>query len=94
MSDPEESEGYGYWLRWQVPICALILIATVLTSLFHIVNAKAEPLSFSDLWVPRWRYLNPVWLLLYRAFAFLCFALLHFDIIALDGAFAFYFYTQ
>ncbi|KAL9318802.1 hypothetical protein ACSQ67_015319 [Phaseolus vulgaris] len=37
---------------------------------------------------------TPLWLLLYRAFAFFCFARIHFDIIALDGPFSFYYHTQ
>ncbi|KAI4301567.1 hypothetical protein L6164_034832 [Bauhinia variegata] len=95
MSETEENEeGFGYWLRWQVPVCALILIATISTALFQITKAKVDPLSHNDLWIPRWRNLNPLWLLLYRALAFLCLARIHFDILALDGVFSFYFYTQ
>lgn len=94
MSNSEEREGYNYWLSWQVPVCALILTVSVITALMHIVKAKEQPLWHIHLWIPCWRKLSPVWLLLCRAFAFLCLARIHFDIIALDGAFSFYFYTQ
>ncbi|RDX57730.1 hypothetical protein CR513_63006, partial [Mucuna pruriens] len=83
-----------YWLRWQVPVCAFILILSVMTALMHIVKAKPQPLYHNQLWIPCWIKLSPLWLFLYRAFAFLCLARIHFDIIALDGAFSFYFYTQ
>ncbi|KDO86851.1 hypothetical protein CISIN_1g014565mg [Citrus sinensis] len=87
-------EGLAYWLRWQVPVCALIiLVPTSLTSCL-IKKAKAKPLFLDDLWTPCWRKLNPVWLLIYRAFAFLCLAFMFEAAVALDGAFAFYFYTQ
>ncbi|KAH9730951.1 protein rolling protein [Citrus sinensis] len=87
-------EGLAYWLRWEVPVCALIiLVPTSLTSCL-IKKAKAKPLFLDDLWTPCWRKLNPVWLLIYRAFAFLCLAFMFEAAVALDGAFAFYFYTQ
>ncbi|KOM35359.1 hypothetical protein LR48_Vigan02g150900 [Vigna angularis] len=94
MSEVGDSEGYRYWFRWQVPVCALILIVTVITSSVLIVKVKAQPFYHNHLWIPCWRNLTPLWLLLYRAFAFLCLARIHFDIIALDGPFSFYFYTQ
>ncbi|KAK9202032.1 hypothetical protein WN944_017241 [Citrus x changshan-huyou] len=87
-------EGLAYWLRWQVPVCALIiLVPTSLTSCL-IKKAKAKPLFLDDLWTPCWRKINPVWLLIYRAFSFLCLAFMFEAAVALDGAFAFYFYTQ
>ncbi|KAK7356274.1 hypothetical protein VNO80_15542 [Phaseolus coccineus] len=82
--------GYRYWLRCHVPFCALILILSVIASSMHIVKAKAQPLYHNHLWIP----CTPLWLLLHRAFAFLCFARIHFDIIALDGPFSFYFHPQ
>ncbi|KAH1227127.1 hypothetical protein GmHk_10G027449 [Glycine max] len=94
MSGGEDTEGYKYWFRWQVPVCALILIVSIITASMQIVKAKAQPFYHNHLWLPCWRKLSPVWLFFSRAFAFLCLAHLHFDIIALDGAFPFYFYTQ
>lgn len=89
-----DKEGLAYWLRWQVPVCALIIVVpTSLTSCL-IKKAKAKPLFLDDLWTPCWRKINPVWLLIYRAFAFLCLAFMFEAAVALDGAFAFYFYTQ
>ncbi|CAL0316511.1 unnamed protein product [Lupinus luteus] len=95
MSDSDVNEGYENWFPWQILLCALILILCVIKCLMHIIKAKTEePLSYNHLWIPCWRYLNPLWLLLYRAFAFLSLTHIHFYIIALDGAFSFYFYTQ
>ncbi|XP_021905859.1 uncharacterized protein LOC110820627 isoform X2 [Carica papaya] len=47
-----------------------------------------------DLWKPRWRKLGPLWLFFYRAFAFFFLFCLLYKVVALDGIFAFYFYTQ
>ncbi|XP_057427172.1 uncharacterized protein LOC130720537 isoform X2 [Lotus japonicus] len=94
MSDSEEDEGFRYWFRWQVPICALMLLVSATTALMHITKTKPGPLSYNHLWIPSWRNLNPLWLLAYRALAFLCLVRIHFDSITLDGAFSFYFYTQ
>ncbi|XP_011003161.1 PREDICTED: protein rolling stone-like isoform X2 [Populus euphratica] len=88
------SEGLGYWLRWQVPVCALAIICPSLLSFYIIKKAKTEPLYIHDLWKPRWRCLNPLWLLCYRFFAFLCLSPMLYRIVYLDGVFAFYFYTQ
>lgn len=85
---------YEYWFRWQVPACAIILIATATICVLHILKTKAEPLSNEALWIPRLRNLNPLWLFLHRAFAFLCLALIQFIIVSSGGAFPFYFYTQ
>lgn len=44
--------GYSYWLRCQVPFCALILILSVITSSMHIIKTKAQPLYHNHLWIP------------------------------------------
>ncbi|XWS76705.1 hypothetical protein CRYUN_Cryun01aG0200600 [Craigia yunnanensis] len=87
-------EGLGYWLRWQVPVCALIIAAPSVLASYVIKEVKTDPLFFDDFWKPRWRKLNPCWLLCYRAFAFICLARILYEVVALEGAFAFYFYTQ
>ncbi|KAE8685170.1 hypothetical protein F3Y22_tig00111100pilonHSYRG00139 [Hibiscus syriacus] len=65
-------EGLGYWLRWQVPVCALIIVAPSVLALYVISKVKTEPLFFNDLWKPQWRKLNPCCLLYCRAFVFIC----------------------
>lgn len=89
-----DKEGLAYWLRWQVPVCALIILVPTSLTLCLIMKAKAKPLFLDDLWTSCWRKLNPVWLLIYRAFAFLCLAFMLKAAVTFDGAFAFYFYTQ
>ncbi|KAA8549035.1 hypothetical protein F0562_000719 [Nyssa sinensis] len=86
--------GWEYWLQWQVPVCALIFVVPSLVAVILINRVNREPLNSGDLWIPCWRNLNPLWLLFYRAFAFTFMAFLLYQIVALDGAFAFYFYTQ
>uniref|UniRef100_A0A5B7BU88 Transmembrane protein n=1 Tax=Davidia involucrata TaxID=16924 RepID=A0A5B7BU88_DAVIN len=86
--------GWEYWLQWQVPVCALIFVVPTLVAVILVNRVNREPLNSGDLWIPCWRNLNPLWLLFYRAFAFTFMALLLYQILALDGAFAFYFYTQ
>lgn len=93
MSNSDE-EGLAYWLRWQVPVCAVIILLPASLILRVTKNIKAEPLYFGDLWKSCWRRLSPAWLLLYRALAFLCLTFIFVEAVALDGAFAFYFYTQ
>ncbi|XP_017969830.1 PREDICTED: uncharacterized protein LOC18613775 isoform X2 [Theobroma cacao] len=93
MSNSDD-EGLGYWFRWQVPVCAFIIVAPSVLASYVIKKVKTDPLFFDDFWKPQWRKLNPCWLLCYRAFAFVCLGRILYEIVALDGAFAFYFYTQ
>ncbi|KAK9266702.1 hypothetical protein L1049_007355 [Liquidambar formosana] len=93
MSNPEEV-GFKYWLRWQVPVCALIFVVPAVVALRFNKRVTIEPLNSYDLWVPCWRKLHPRWLLFYRAFAFVSMASLLYQIVASEGLFAFYFYTQ
>ncbi|KAB2017291.1 hypothetical protein ES319_D08G152500v1 [Gossypium barbadense] len=94
MSDSND-EGLGYWLRWQVPVCALIIVSPSVLASYSINKVKTDPLFFNHFWKPQWRNLNPCWLLCYRAFAFICTARILCEVIASEGgAFAFYFYTQ
>ncbi|GMH28015.1 hypothetical protein Nepgr_029858 [Nepenthes gracilis] len=96
MAKSEEIVGLEYWLKWQVPVCALIIVIPFVISLISIKRRKstADPLNNNDLWLPCWRKLNPIWLLIYRALAFLCMAWLLYEMIAFAGFLAFYFYTQ
>ncbi|KAH7516932.1 hypothetical protein FEM48_Zijuj09G0008200 [Ziziphus jujuba var. spinosa] len=89
------SQGFGYWVRWQVPVCALIFIVPAVIALNFIRKGNAEPLKSSVLWKPCWRNLNPLWLLFYRAFACLCLAWTLYSMVSSHGAFVlYYFYTQ
>ncbi|XP_057963593.1 uncharacterized protein LOC131154834 [Malania oleifera] len=98
MANPVDEVGLGYWLRWQVPVCALIFVVPAAVALILVIRRiKSEPPTMSsadDLWRSCWRNLNPLWLLFYRAFAFLFMAFLLFRVVARSGAFVFYFYTQ
>ncbi|GMI85846.1 hypothetical protein like AT2G47115 [Hibiscus trionum] len=91
-----KDEGLVYWLRWEVPVCALIIVVPWVVALYAMNKVKSrEALFLNDLWKPQWRNLNPCWLLCYRAFAFICMASILFQQVVLErGAFAFYFYTQ
>ncbi|KAI3936853.1 hypothetical protein MKW92_033563 [Papaver armeniacum] len=94
MSNLENESGFNYWFQWQVPVCALIIIIPPIISLVLIYKSKKSPLNVYDLWVPCWRNLNPIWMLIYRAsvvFIMSCFLSV---VINIHGAFAFYFYTQ
>ncbi|XP_043711530.1 uncharacterized protein LOC122660336 isoform X2 [Telopea speciosissima] len=93
MGNPDE-QGLEYWLRWQVPVCALIFMAPTVIALILISRVQRAPLSAHDLWLPCWRRLSPIWILIYRAFVFVFMSWLLYQIVALHGAFAFYFYTQ
>ncbi|KAE8727569.1 hypothetical protein F3Y22_tig00005459pilonHSYRG00292 [Hibiscus syriacus] len=86
---------FVYYTEWQVPVCALIIVAPSVLALHVISKVKTDPLFLNDLWKPQWRKLNPCWLLFYRAFAFICMSRILFEVVVLEGgAFAFYFYTQ
>ncbi|CAK9152847.1 unnamed protein product [Ilex paraguariensis] len=94
MGNSNEVVGLDYWLRWQVPVCALILLVPTAISLILINRNDRDPLKFTDLWFPCWRNLNPFWLLLYRVFAFTSMAFVLYQIVVAFGFFVFYFYTQ
>ncbi|WOL15796.1 hypothetical protein Cni_G24577 [Canna indica] len=91
----EGEQGMGYWLRWQVPVCALILAVPSAASVAVIVRAgRLDRISSTDLWVSCWKVVNPFWLLGLRALALSILCWLLSRVVLLDGAFAFYFYTQ
>ncbi|WCJ22651.1 hypothetical protein M5689_004730 [Euphorbia peplus] len=95
MSKLDEGEAnFGYWFRWEVTVCGFMIIAPILASIYIIKNAKTGPLFLDHLWKPCWKFLSPIWLLCYRVCALVCLAPFLYQIIAIDGAFAFYFYTQ
>ncbi|GFZ19347.1 hypothetical protein Acr_28g0000520 [Actinidia rufa] len=91
-----ERLGLEYWIRWQVPVCALIFILPTLVALrLAKTRFNKQPLHSSDLWIPCWRNLNPLWLLSFRASAFASMAFMLYQVLlVLGGAFSFYFYTQ
>ncbi|XP_056684260.1 uncharacterized protein [Spinacia oleracea] len=89
--------GIDYWMKWQVPVCGLIIVIPAAIAIKMIKNKTIngeEDTQNSVLWVPCWRQLSPKWLLLYRAFAFLTMANLLFQMLHSYGPYAFYFYTQ
>nr|GLL37147.1 uncharacterized protein LOC109182898 isoform X1 [Ipomoea trifida] len=94
MENLEAVVGIGYWLRWQVVVCALILILPATIALRLLRSRHKDPIDPSHFWVPRWGALHPSWLLFYRAFAFASMALLLYQTVATFGFFVFFFYTQ
>lgn len=88
--------GFHYWWRWQVPLCALIIsLPGIICAILIKKKLKTgDPLENCCLWIPCWKGLNPRWLLLYRALAFFSMAWLLYQMVASDGLFSFYFYTQ
>ncbi|CAI0469774.1 unnamed protein product, partial [Linum tenue] len=95
MSNPDDG-GIGYWLRWQVAICAFIVVAPAVAAACIIIKKSraAETLYYSDLWKACWRCLNPLYLLVFRAFALVCLAPVLYGVASVDGIFTYYFYTQ
>ncbi|XP_062084310.1 uncharacterized protein LOC133790626 [Humulus lupulus] len=92
------NQGFEYWVQWQVPVCALNFIIPAVVVLKYLRKEKKEDAlsirSIDFLWSCCWRHLNPIWLLIYRAFAFVCLASMLYQMVLIDGPFAFYFYTQ
>lgn len=90
--------GLDYWLQWQVPVCALIFTIPSIISLNLVIKERRRDdqqlLKSSDLWLPCWRNLHPLWLLLYRAFAFSSMVYLLYQTVESFGSFVFFFYTQ
>ncbi|KAL2510457.1 hypothetical protein Adt_16057 [Abeliophyllum distichum] len=96
-SQPNEVLGLDYWLQWQVLVSALIFMipaAIAVNLLKKRTVTEANTLNSTDLWIPCWRKLHPIWLLFYRAFAFAAMAFLLYEIVAAFGFFVFFFYTQ
>ncbi|KAF4383496.1 uncharacterized protein LOC133032796 [Cannabis sativa] len=87
-------QGFDYWFQWQVPVCALLFIIPAVVAVRYIKKEKAEPLRSFDLWNCCWRNLSPIWLLLYRAFSFICLAWMLYSTVSITGPFVFFFYTQ
>ncbi|XP_020588260.1 protein rolling stone-like [Phalaenopsis equestris] len=81
-------------MLWQVPVCALIAVLPATVAVTVIYRAGKQPPRVFDLWAPSWRIINPYWLLGYRGLVFLVMSWLLTQIVLIDGAFAFYFYTQ
>ncbi|XP_009367170.2 uncharacterized protein LOC103956848 [Pyrus x bretschneideri] len=95
MWNEVEGPVLGYWLQWQVLVCALIIAAPATVALKFAWKGKPEPpLKSVELWGTCWRTLDPLWLLFYRAFAFVVMAKLLFDMTSQFGLFTLVFYTQ
>ncbi|KAL3531560.1 hypothetical protein ACH5RR_010882 [Cinchona calisaya] len=90
--------GVDYWLRWQVPVCALVFLVPTLVSLILIRKRRRASsghlLHHHHLWIPCWRNLHPRWLLYYRALACLTMTFLLYQIVQSFGFLVFFFYTQ
>ncbi|KAK4367247.1 hypothetical protein RND71_015127 [Anisodus tanguticus] len=84
-----------YWLQWQVGVCAVIFIIPTAIAL-RLINRNTEPIiiKFTDLWVPCWRNLHPLWLLCFRASAFVAMSFMLYQTVDNLGFFVFLFYTQ
>ncbi|XP_009603331.1 uncharacterized protein [Nicotiana tomentosiformis] len=92
----KESLGLEYWLQWQIAVCALIFIIPTAVAL-RLINRRKDteyPTKSTDLWVPCWRNLHPLWLLFFRAFSFLSMSFLLYQTVSYFGFFVFFFYTQ
>ncbi|KAF3654725.1 putative protein phosphatase 2C 2-like [Capsicum annuum] len=89
-----------YWLQWQVAICAVIFIIPTVVALRLIISKRRRRMNeqniikSTDLWIPCWRNLHPIWLLCFRASAFLAMVFLLYQTVANLGFFVFLFYTQ
>ncbi|KAM3376669.1 hypothetical protein P3S68_015384 [Capsicum galapagoense] len=89
-----------YWLQWQVAICAVIFIIPTVVALRLIISKRRRRMNeqniikSTDLWIPCWRNFHPIWLLCFRASAFLAMAFLLYQTVANLGFFVFLFYTQ
>ncbi|XP_047316654.1 uncharacterized protein LOC124920252 isoform X2 [Impatiens glandulifera] len=91
----KETIGLDYWYQWQVPVCALIIVIPLIIAIRLIRKGNGLPLISSDLWIPSWRNLNPVFLLLFRASALISMSFtLYLTYLRLGRVFVFYFYTQ
>ncbi|XP_020101191.1 uncharacterized protein LOC109719082 isoform X1 [Ananas comosus] len=82
------------WARWEVPICFVILAAPAAASAAAISRVRFDPLKPRDLWIPSCKRMSPLWLLALRGLALFVLCWLLLEMVLLDGAFAFYFYTQ
>ncbi|GAB2262777.1 hypothetical protein Droror1_Dr00003774 [Drosera rotundifolia] len=99
--------GVEYWLNWQVGACALIILipSTVAAAIAakRIRNKRGggrdsdhddgDGLRRSDLWVPCWSNLSPVWVLVYRVFAMAIMGWILYLMVLFDGLWSFNFYT-
>ncbi|KAJ6796109.1 Uncharacterized protein M6B38_221965 [Iris pallida] len=84
----------GYWTRWQVAVCGLILAVPAAGAAAAIWRSRPAPVRSSDLWLPCWRRVHPVWLLLYRVLVLVPMLYLLYCMLLARGISAFYFYTQ
>ncbi|KAF5177115.1 transmembrane protein [Thalictrum thalictroides] len=93
-NDVEAGSGLEYFLRWQVAVCALIIFLPTIGAFVLLSRLQKPHLNSSDLWLPCWRNLNPVWLLIYRALVVSCMSWLLYEVTILYGVPIFFFYTQ
>lgn len=80
--------------RWQIAISGLIFVAASAILVYYINQLEEEPVYFDDLWKSQWRSLSPCWLLCYRAFAFICTAVILSKVFDTGGAEVFFYYTH
>ncbi|KAG9459896.1 hypothetical protein H6P81_004404 [Aristolochia fimbriata] len=90
----DDEIGLQYWLRWQVPLCALIFIVPAIVAVAFVLRERRVPMSSDGLWMPCWKRLHPFWLLGYRLLVFFLMSYILVRMVAVRGIFEFYFYTQ
>ncbi|KAG6532157.1 hypothetical protein ZIOFF_005995 [Zingiber officinale] len=94
MAVGEAEQGLAYWLRWKVALCLVVLAIPAAVSVSVISSGRADPLRSSDLWLSCWKKASRFWLLGFRVVSLSIFYFLLWQVLLLDGVFAFYFYTQ
>ncbi|XP_042415357.1 uncharacterized protein LOC122004557 [Zingiber officinale] len=94
MAVGEAEQGLAYWLRWKVALCLVVLAIPAAVSVSVISSGRADPLRSSDLWLSCWKKACRFWLLGFRVVSLSIFYFLLWQVLLLDGVFAFYFYTQ
>ncbi|KAG6532649.1 hypothetical protein ZIOFF_006499 [Zingiber officinale] len=94
MAVGEAEQGLAYWLRWKVALCLVVLAIPAAVSVSVFSSGRADPLRSSDLWLLCWKKASRFWLLGFRVVSLSIFYFLLWQVLLLDGVFAFYFYTQ
>lgn len=96
----------SYWLNWRFSLCAVWVLVSIAVSSALIwryecfgstdedEDGKMGVLYEDEPWRPCLRTIHPVWLLIFRVFAFCLFSLLLVVNVVVDGASMLYYYTQ
>ncbi|KAH7678584.1 hypothetical protein IHE45_06G006000 [Dioscorea alata] len=82
-----------FWDKWNAASIGALVISPV--PLLVLIILERAALRWSALWLPCWRSMHPLWILVFRSCAALCMSwFLYSRMVLLDGIFAFYYYTQ